>query len=413
MVGRFMASGPYRIPKIDVRVSIALTNLTPTGAYRGAGRPEAAAMLERAMDHIARELGIDPAEVRRRNFIPPDAFPYETPTKATYDSGEYAKALDKALQLADYEGLRREQRERTGTKRLGIGIASYVEVSGGGSEFGSVSIDGDGSVVVTTGSVPHGQGHETAFAQVASGVLGVPMEKIRVVHSDTDVVARGTGTFGSRSLQVGGSAVHDASVQVLEEAKKKAADALEAAPEDIVVHDGGLSVAGSPSRVIPWIELGPITAEVDFAQNGTFPFGTHVAVVELDTETGRIELLRHVAVDDCGHVINPLLVEGQVHGGIAQGSAQVLYEGVFYDEEGNPQTGTLVDYGIPYATEFPSFETAHTQTPSPNNPLGAKGVGESGTTGSISAVWNAVIDACGVSDIELPATPERVWRALG
>jgi carbon-monoxide dehydrogenase large subunit len=412
MVSRMMASGPYRIPKIDVRVTIVVTNCTPTGPYRGAGRPEAAAMLERTMDTIARELGIDPAEVRRRNFIPPDAFPYETPTKATYDSGEYAKALDEALETAGYEDLRREQEAG---RPIGIGIASYVEVSGGGSEFGSVEIAPDGRVTVVTGAVPHGQGHETAFAQVASGVLGVPMERIRVVHSDTDVVARGTGTFGSRSLQVGGSAVHDASVQVLEEAKRRAADALEAAPEDIVVQEGGLSVAGAPSRLVSFEEIGPLKAELDFAQGGTFPFGTHVAVVELDVQTGKLRLDKFVAVDDCGVVVNPLLVEGQVHGGVAQGSAQVLYEGVFYDSDGNPLTSTLVDYGIPYAPELPSFETAHTTTPSPNNPLGAKGVGESGTTGSLCAVWNAVLDALsryGVTEIDLPATPERVWRAI-
>jgi carbon-monoxide dehydrogenase large subunit len=244
------------------------------------------------------------------------------------------------------------------------------------------------------------------------------MERVRVLHSDTDVVARGTGSFGSRSLQVGGSAVHDASAQVLDLARKKAAEMLEAAEADIVAHDGGLGVAGSPSTTVSWEELaanGDLKAELDFAQDGTFPFGTHVAVVEIDTETGDVRLVRMVAVDDCGRVINPMLVEGQVHGGIAQGSAQVLFEGVFYDPDGNPQTSTLLTYGMPSAAELPSYETAHTETPSPKNPLGAKGVGESGTTGSLSAVWNAVIDALrpyGVTDIELPATPERVWRAI-
>jgi carbon-monoxide dehydrogenase large subunit len=421
MVGRVMASGPYRIPKIDVRVTIAVTNCTPTGPYRGAGRPEAAALLERSMDVVARELDLDPVEVRKRNFIPPDAFPYETPTRATYDSGDYEKALDAALEIADYEGLRREQaarRERGDRMQLGIGIGSYVEISGGGSEFGSVTVEPDGSVTVVTGSIPNGQGHETVFAQVASAVLGVPMERVRVLHSDTDVVARGTGSFGSRSLQVGGSAVHDAAAQVLDLARRKAAEMLEAAEADIVAHDGGLGVAGSPSTTVSWEELaanGDLKAELDFAQDGTFPFGTHVAVVEVDVETGDVRLVRMVAVDDCGRVINPMLVEGQVHGGIAQGSAQVLFEGVFYDADGNPLTSTLLTYGMPSAAELPRYETAHTETPTPKNPLGAKGVGESGTTGSLSAVWNAVIDALspyGVTDIELPATPERVWRAI-
>ena len=421
MVARMMASGPYRIRRIDVRVTIAVTNTTPIGPYRGAGRPEAAAMCERSMEVIARELKLDPVEVRRRNFIPPDAFPYETPTKATYDSGEYAQALDKVLELSGYEGLRREQevrRSRRDRFQLGIGLATYVEVSGGGTEFGSVQIETDGGVTVVTGSVPHGQGHETVFAQIASGILGVPMDKVRVVHSDTDAVARGTGTFGSRSLQLGGSAVHETATQVLEIAKKKAADKLEAAAEDIVAHDGGLGVAGTPATVVSWEELatgGDLRAEVDFGHGGTFPSGAHVAVVELDTETGDIRLERFVAVDDCGRVINPMLVEGQVHGGVAQGSAQVLFEGVSYDADGNPQTATLLTYGMPSPPELPSFETAHIQTPSPNNPLGAKGIGESGTTGSLCAVWNAVLDALspyGVTDIELPATPERVWRAM-
>jgi aerobic carbon-monoxide dehydrogenase large subunit len=416
-----MASGPYRIPKIDVRVTIVVTNRTPIGPYRGAGRPEAAVLLERTIDTIARELDIDPAEVRRRNFIPSDAFPYKTPVKTTYDSGNYGPALEEALRLAGYEALRREQserRERGDRMQLGIGLASYVEISGGGSEFGAVEIERDGSVTVITGSVPHGQGHETAYAQIASGVLGVSMGNVHVVHGDTDRVARGTGTFGSRSLQVGGSAVLNASTQVLELARQVAAEKLEAAPADIVVHDGGLGVAGAPATALSWADLaadGHLRAELDFAEDGTFPFGTHVAVVEVDTETGETLLVRVVAVDDCGRVINPLLVEGQVHGGIAQGSAQVLYEGVSYDEDGNPQTSTLVTYGIPSAAELISFETARTETPSPNNPLGAKGIGESGTTGSLCAVWNAVVDALspyGVTDIELPATPERVWRAI-
>lgn len=292
-----------------------------------------------------------------------------------------------------------------------------------GGEYGAVSIDRDGSVTVTTGTAPHGQGHETAFAQVAASVLGIPYERVRVVHSDTGVVPRGVGTFGSRSLQIGGSAVHRAGEVVVDQARAIAAGLLEASPEDIVSGNGGFAVAGVPARTIPWDEIARaahdegngLTAEIDFEQAATFPFGAHVAVVEVDRDTGKVTLLRHVAVDDCGTVINPVLVRGQIHGGLTQGVAQALYEEVRYDDAGNPLTATMTDYVIPTAADVPAWETDHTVTPTPNNPLGAKGVGESGTTGSTPAVQNAVIDALrpfGVRHLDMPLTPERVWRAI-
>lgn len=433
MVTRVMASGAYRIPKIRFSIAIVCTNASPTGPYRGAGRPEAAALVERSVDLVARELDLDPAEVRRRNFIPPDAFPYTTPTRATYDSGNYERALDEATRVVGYEDLRREQaarRERGDRHQLGVGIASYVEISGMGSEYGSVSVSDDGSVTVTSGTVPHGQGHETAWAQIASSVLGVPMESVRVVHSDTGRVPRGTGTFGSRSLQLGGSAVHRASEEVLEQARRLAAELLEADPGDIdLFDDGRVGVRGVPDTGLGWAELARaaaerrtsgdpfdgLRAELDFEQQGTFPFGTHIAVVEVDTETGLTRPIRFVAVDDCGKVLNPQLAAGQVHGGVAQGIAQVLYEEAAYDDDGNPLTGSLLTYGVPSAYELPALEVAHTETPTPNNPLGAKGIGESGTTGALAATWNAVVDALapyGIRHLDLPLTPERIWRAI-
>ena len=422
-----MASGTYAIPRIEVRPMVVVTNATPTGPYRGAGRPEAAALCERVVDIVADELGIDPVAVRRKNLIPRDAFPYKTATGAEYDVGDYERALDEALRIADYEGLRREQaarRDRDDRMLLGIGVSCYVEVSGSGSEYGAVTVDDNGDVTVVTGSVPHGQGHETVWAQIAAGVLRVPVDRIRVIHSDTAIVPRGTGTFGSRSLQLAGSAVQRAATEVVDAARRLVADALEAAAEDIVVFDDGrLGVAGTPASGRSWAEVAQLaaaqdaalSAELDFEQGGTYPFGAHVAVVEIDRETGDTRLQRIVAVDDCGTVINAKLAEGQVHGGLAQGIAQVLFEGVVYDADGNPLTATLVDYAMPSAADLPSFETAHTVTPTPHNPLGAKGIGESGTTGSIAAVWNAVIDALspyGVRHLDGPFTPEKVWRAL-
>ena len=437
---RMMAQGVYEIPLVHYDVAVTVTNTTPMGAFRGAGRPEAAEMLERIMDIAADELAIDPVELRRRNLIPAFDQPLTTVMGTTYDNGDYGKALDEVVRLAGYEQLRAEQEERRrrGDRwQLGIGVSVYVEITAGGGaqEYGSVEIHRDGSATVRVGTSAHGQGHATAFAMIVSDRLGVPIDAIRLVQSDTAAVPRGGGTGGSRSLQVGGSAVLSASEAVLEKAKALAASELEASPRDIVVHAGGrVGVAGVPSTALTWARLaelaessaqddgsddsglGPLAAAIDFNQDGaTFPSGAHVSVVEVDTETGFVRPLRHIAVDDCGRVLNPLLVTGQQHGGIAQGVAQALWEQVVFDQDGNPLTSNLTDYTMPSAAEFPSFETENVETPTPRNPLGAKGIGESGTIGSTPAVHNAVIDAVshlGVRHIAMPCTPERVWRAI-
>jgi carbon-monoxide dehydrogenase large subunit len=399
---RYMASGVYRIAQVEVAWACAATNTTPVAAYRGAGRPEATAMVERAVDLLAARLHLDPAELRRRNLIPARAFPYTTATRARYDSGDYGAALDRVLEAAGYGALRAEQaarRERGDVRQLGIGLSVYVEVTGGGSEYGEVVIGPDGRVTARTGVSPHGQGHETAFAGLVAAALGVDAEEVRIVHSDTAALPRGDGTMGSRSLQVGGSAVVEAADLVFGKATALAAHLLEAPAEDVVVFPGeGLGVA------------------VDFQmERSTFPFGAHLAVCEVDTETGLARLLRHLAVDDSGRILNPVLAEGQVHGGIAQGVAQALYEEVRYDEDGNCLNGNLASYAMPSAADLPAFETERTQTPTPLNPLGAKGIGESGAIGATPAVQNAVVDALahlGVTHIDLPLTPERVWRAI-
>ena len=427
---RSMAQGVYRIPRITYDVAIALTNTTPMGAFRGAGRPEAAAFLERIMDMAADELGIDPVELRRRNLLAPDEFPYTTRTGTVYDCGDYGTALAAALEAAGYDALRAEQAERLarGARRvLGIGVSVYVEVTAGGgsSEYGSVAVGEDGGATIMVGTSGHGQGHATSFAMLVSDRLGIPMEAITFVQSDTALVPRGGGTGGSRSLQIGGSAVAEAAVGVLERGRELAADRLEAAVDDIVLtSDGRLGVAGVPASALTWAELAgaaaaqgePLRAVFDFTQTGaTFPFGAHVSVVEVDLDTGRVEPVRHVAVDDCGRILNPLIVTGQQHGGIAQGMAQVLWEGYAYDPDGNPLTSTLAEYGMPSAAELPSFETSNTETPTPLNPLGAKGIGESGTIGSMPAVQNAVVDALshlGVRHVDMPCTSEKVWRTV-
>ena len=424
---RMMASGVYTIPKIDIRASVAVTNTTTVGAYRGAGRPEAAALIERAVDMVAAELGLDPVEVRRKNLIPKFDQPHTTVVGATYDVGDYAAALDEVLRLSGYQELRAEQkarRDRGDRMALGIGVSVYVEVTGAGPvpEFGSVEVHPDGTVTAQTGTSPHGQGHETAFAQIISSILGVPMEAVKLLHSDTAAVPEGQGTYGSRSLQLGGSSIFVASENVLNMAKERAANLLEASLDDVVLFDDGrFGVAGTPARSLGWSELagaddGPLRSEAKHFQSAqTYPFGAHVAVVEVDTETGAVDLQRIIAVDDCGRVLNPLLAEGQVHGGLAQGIAQALFEEMAYDSDGTPLTTTLADYLIPSAAELPSYETAHTETPTPLNPLGAKGIGESGTIGSTPAVHNAVVDAVahlGVRHIDMPLTPERVWRAI-
>jgi aerobic carbon-monoxide dehydrogenase large subunit len=433
---RLMGQGVYDIPKVEIGARSAITNTTPTAAYRGAGRPEAAQMLERIVDIAADELGMDPVELRRRNLLPPERFPLTTVTGANYDVGDYAKALDEALRIAGYEDLRREQaarRDRGDTVQLGVGVAVYVEITGGGAfeEFGSVEVHGDGTITATVGTSSHGQGHETSFAMIISDLLGVPMEAVRLVQSDTARVPRGSGTMGSRSLQTAGSALFRASEGVIAQAKLLAAHLLEADVADIVLDDGRFSVAGVPAAALGWAELAEaahddarrppdmepaLKVALDFNQGeASYPFGAHVSVVEVDLETGLVELLRHVAVDDCGRLLNPLLVTGQQHGGIAQGIAQAIFEGVVYDDDGNPLTSTLLDYAMPSAAEFPNFEASNTVTPTPLNPLGAKGIGESGTIGSTPAVHNAVVDAVshlGIRHIDMPLTPERVWRAI-
>jgi carbon-monoxide dehydrogenase large subunit len=426
MYTALMAQGPYVIPRIDFGAVCVATNTTPTSAYRGAGRPEATAFLERALDIAAAELGLDPVDIRKKNFIPPDAFPLTTVTGANYDVADFSAALDEACRIAGYNELRREQRvrrDRRDVHELGIGVCCYIEVTAGAgraSEFASVEVHADGTVTGVVGTSAQGQGHWTTYAMIISELLGTPLEQIRIVQSDTAIVARGAGTVASRSIQIGGSAVHRASEAVLEQARRVAADRLEANVDDIVVfRNGTVGVTGVPSTALSWAELAqlmPLTAAVDFDQgDATYPFGTHIAVVDVDTETGRVVLLRHIAVDDCGRIINPLIVAGQIHGGVAQGVAQALYEQVVYDEDGNPLTTTLADYAVPSAAELPSFELGELETPTPRNPLGAKGVGESGTMGSTTAVHNAVIDALapyGVRHIDMPVTPERVWRAV-
>jgi aerobic carbon-monoxide dehydrogenase large subunit len=438
MLTQMMAVGVYEIPKVRFKTATVMTNNTTIGAYRGAGRPEATQLIERVLDVAADQIGMDPAEIRRVNFLAPSSFPLTTPTGANYDSGEYARSLDAVLKAAGYETLRAEQAARRASgdaKQLGIGVSTYVEVTapvGLHIEFGAVEIHDDGSASVFAGTSAHGQGHHTAFAMLASEVLGIPMSMITLVNSDTAAVPRGAGTLGSRSLQTAGSAIHLASNEVLDRAKKIAAHVLEAVPDDIVVGDGGLHVAGVPARMVSWVDLaaaskdaaklpegvepGVLRHELDFDGTGsTFPFGAHVSVVEVDTETGGVTMLRHVAVDDCGRILNPMLVAGQQHGGIAQGAAQALFEWVQYDADGNPVTGNLMDYAIPSAAELCSFETSNTQTDSPRNPLGAKGIGESGTIGSTPAIQNAVVDALshlGITHIDMPCSAERVWTAI-
>jgi aerobic carbon-monoxide dehydrogenase large subunit len=438
MLTQMMSVGVYDIPNVRFKTTTVMTNNTTVGAYRGAGRPEATQLIERVLDVAADKIGIDPAEIRRLNFFSPSSFPLTTPTGAGYDSGEYEKSLDAALAASGYADLRAEQqRRRTNrdSKLLGIGLSTYVEITapvGLHIEFGAVEIHDDGTASVIAGTSAHGQGHHTAFAMLASEVLGIPMEKITLVNSDTDRVPRGAGTMGSRSLQTAGSAIHIASNEVLDRARKIAAHLLEAPVDDIVTGDGGVHVAGVPTKGVSWAELavasrdpaklpddlepGVLRHELDFDGSGsTFPFGAHVSVVEVDTETGQVRMLRHVAVDDCGRILNPLLVAGQQHGGIAQGAAQALFEWVQYDADGNPVTSNLADYAVPSAAELPSFEVSNTETDSPRNPLGAKGIGESGTIGSTPAIHNAVVDALshlGVDHVDMPCTPESVWRAI-
>jgi carbon-monoxide dehydrogenase large subunit len=425
-----MAPGPYAIPRAEAIATTVVTNTTPVGAYRGAGRPEATAAVERAINLFAAEIGMDPADVRRRNLLPRFTEPHTTAFGAVYDSGDYPAALDRVLAAAGYQGLREEQASRRAAGdvlQLGIGVSCYVEITGPGGEAGgpqenaTIEVHPDGSATILTGTSPHGQGHVTVWAMLASDELGIPVDRITVKWGDTDLIPKGGGTGGSRSLQLGGAAVQQATHELLDEARQRAAAELEASPADLVFDTGrsAFAVAGDPRASVPLAKLAEaeqLAVRTVFSAPGpTFPFGAHVAVVEVDTETGKAVLRRMVTVDDAGTVINPLLAEGQRHGGIAQGAAQALLEEVLYDAEGNPQTASFATYPILSATEVPSFELAEMETPTSYNPLGAKGIGEAGTIGATPAVQNAVVDAVahlGVRHIDMPTSPRRIWQAL-
>jgi carbon-monoxide dehydrogenase large subunit len=425
---RLMLTAVYDIAKLQFESYSVVTNTAPLEAFRGAGRPEATAAIERIIDEFAQACKMDPAEVRRKNYIKSSAFPLETPTGAKYDSGEYEKSLDVALRAADYPALRKEQqlrRERGDVVQMGIGISTYVETTNplGTGDYGSVEITPDGGAIVRTGSSSHGQGHHTVWAMIVSESTGIPYDKIEFRFGDSDDIPRGGGTGGSRSLQVGGTAVKNATDMVISQAMKRAAELLEAAVEDIQldVVRGVFHVLGSPQPAKTWADVFAADAEVLQAENDftpeapTFPFGSHVSVVEVDTETGSVAIRRHIACDDAGTIINPLIVDGQVHGGLAQGIAQALLEEVLFDEEGNPITSNLADYACISAAELPSFERIAMETPTHRNPLGAKGIGEAGTIGATPAVHNAVIDAVrhlGICHIDMPCTPRRVWDVL-
>ena len=431
---RAMLTGCYDIPSVGFSAVSVVTNTTPTGAYRGAGRPEAAAAIERAVDAFALQIGMDPAEVRRRNFLQPTDFPLITKTGSAYDSGAYEASLDAAISASDYEGLRDEQARRRSsdnTQLLGIGLASYVERTAGAgrSEYGGIELLAGGKLRARTGSTPYGQGHETAWAMLIADATGVAMADIEVVYGDTDQVPQGGITGGSRSVQLAGSAIWESSLALVEHAKKIAAELLEASESDLSLDtgDGRFHVLGTPAIGVSWAEIaeflepnssGPrlLHAEDVFDSEGpTFPFGTHIAVVEVDTETGAVHLSRLVACDDAGVILNPLLADGQVHGGLAQGAAQALIEEFRYDPDGNPLTSNFADYPVISATELPMFERVVLETPTHINPLGAKGIGESGTVGATPAIQNAVIDALshlGVQHIDMPLTPERIWQTI-
>jgi carbon-monoxide dehydrogenase large subunit len=443
----FIIPGPYKIPAFDIEVRGAYTNTTPVDAYRGAGRPEATYAIERAIDRLADEIGMDPAELRRKNFIPPDAFPFTTITTLVYDSGDYAPALDRALAMADYEGFEKRRAEARGRGNYrGIGISSYVEICGlapskansalgvgwGGYESARIRVHPTGAVQVFTGTSPHGQGHETSWAQIAADALGVSPDDVEVRHGDTfESPGMGVGTFGSRSLAVGGIAVHKAAERIREKVTEIGAHLLEASPEDVVVEGGKVFVKGVPDKAK---NFGDISMAAYLANNlpggmepgleatvyydppnFTFPFGTHVCEVEIDGQTGAVQIVGYSACDDCGRQINPMIVEGQLHGGIAQGIGQALYEGAVYDENGQLLSGSMMDYHVPTAEDLPAFKLDQTVTLTNTNPLGVKGIGEAGTIGSTPAVANAVIDALsplGIRHLDMPFTAEKVWRAI-
>ncbi|MFD4137712.1 xanthine dehydrogenase family protein molybdopterin-binding subunit [Streptomyces sp. NPDC058572] len=448
LLGAFMYPGIYKMNAYTFNCTGVFTTRTPTDAYRGAGRPEATFAIERTMDELAAELGLDPMELRRRNWIGHEEFPYTSVSGLTYDSGNYEAATDRALALFGYDDLRAEQRERSergDPVRLGIGISTYTEMCGlapsrilgelryvaGGWESASIRMLPTGTVEVTTGTTPHGQGHATCWSQIAADVLGVPFEDIEVVHGDTRAVPQGMDTYGSRSVVIGGVAVHHAAKKVVEKARKVAAHLLEASETDLDFSAGKFTVRGSPeasktiqevafetfhSHDLPEGMEPSINAEhVVDPDNFSFPHGTHLCAIDVDTETGRARIRSYVCVDDVGKVINPVIVQGQIHGGLAQGIAQALYEEAVYDTEGNLLTGTMADYLVPSAVDLPDFVTDRTETPATSNPLGVKGVGETATIASTPAVVNAVVDALrplGVTDVQMPCTPHRIWEAV-
>jgi carbon-monoxide dehydrogenase large subunit len=428
-----MLSGCYKIPAIAIAVKAAFTNKMSTDAYRGAGRPEATYVIERLMDCVARELRLDPVKLRQKNFPKSTEFPFKTATGLAYDSGNYQSALAKALKLAGYEKLRREQKRlRSRGRYLGVGVSTYVEICAMGPgfwEYGKVEVEPDGKVNVYSGASPHGQGQKTSFAQIVGDQLGVELDDINVIHGDTALVAKGIGTFGSRATAVGGIAVYQAAEKVKEQARELASHILEVDADDLVFSGGKFNVKGVPRKGLTIQQIArqargvtnlpdnlpkELAADATFEpSNFTFPFGTHICVVEVDPQTGRIEIKKYIAVDDCGKVVNPLLVDGQVQGGIAQGLGQALYEEVVYDENGQLITGSLMDYALPRAADLPRLKLARTETPTPVNPLGIKGIGEAGTIGSTPAMVSAVVDALapfGVTHIDMPLTPQKVWR---
>ncbi len=427
---RPMSSGVYDIPNIECRTTSVVTNTTPTVAYRGAGRPEATAAIERAMDMFAAEIGMDAAEVRRINLIPKFLTPHTTVVGQTYDVGDYETSLDKALVAADYKGWREKQKARRASgdaKQIGIGVCVYVEITGGvgNGESAKVEIQDNGHALVYTGTSPHGQGHATSWAMLASEQTGIPIEDIELVWGDTDLVPIGTGTMGSRSLQQGGNAVFAVAAELVNKAKSVAARLLEASEEDIVLDKDAASfhVAGTPAVSKSWADLavaekaagGLVHSDVIGVSGATFPFGAHIAIVEVDIETGKVRHIEHTACDDAGTVLNPMLLEGQIHGGVAQGAAQALMEEVRYDDDANPITSNLADYAFISAAELPSVRVVHMETPTPINLIGAKGIGESGTIGSTPALQSAVIDALAhlnVRHIDMPCTAEKVWAAV-
>jgi len=438
---QMMANATYNIPAIRTTLTEVFTNKTPTDAYRGAGRPEATYFVERAMDMLARELKMDPGELRRKNFIQPHQFPFATQSGAVYDSGDYAKALDLALKTANWEQLKRERDAARAEGRLvGLGLSMYVEVCGlgpsaalptGGWEHAQVTIERDGRISATTGASPHGQGNETTFAQMLADQFGVPIEHVTILHGDTGIVKQGIGTFGSRSQAVGGTAIHLAGSKVKAKMAKFAAAMMEASEEDLVFENGTIAVKGAPASAKPFAAIAsyayvpvplppgmePGLSDEAFWEpaNNTYPFGCHISMLEIDRQTGEPTLLKLVAVDDAGNLINPLIVEGQIHGGLAQGIGQAMIEEVVYNEDGQLLTGSFMDYALPRAVDFPRFELAASVTPTPVNPLGAKGVGEAGTLGSTPCIVSAAVDALsefGVKHVDMMLRPEKLWRII-